>query len=135
MKKLLMLLIVAAVAWYGWKQLPALFERRPAHEAVVQNSAGVGLTRVRLLVDGQTFVKETLPDGEAAVFPFRVGRDATFELTWQWADRLGETRWSGGMVAVGPMVQRHTMTRAWCTPPPANSLRADGPRGQSTWSR
>jgi hypothetical protein len=110
MKKLLFLLIVAAVAWFGWKQLPTLFERRPAHEAVVQNDTGTGLTRVRVAVDGQTFVKEILPDGEAAVFPFRVGHDASFDLTWQWADRIGENRWSGGMVAVGPMVQRHTMT-------------------------
>jgi hypothetical protein len=58
----------------------------------------------------QTFVKETLPDAESAVFPFRVGRDASFELTWQWADRVGESSWSGGMIAVGPMIQRHTMT-------------------------
>jgi hypothetical protein len=110
MKKFLLLLFVAGVAWFGWKQLPTLFERRPAHDAVVQNSTGAGLTRVRVIVDGQTFVKETLPDGESAVFPFRVGRDATFELAWQWADRVGEARWTGGMVAVGPMVQRHTMT-------------------------
>lgn len=110
MKRLFLLALVAAIAWYGWKQLPALFEKRPAHEAVIQNHTGTGLTRVRLMVDGQTFVKETLPDGESAVFPFRVGRDASFELTWQWTDRIGEHRWSGGMVAVGPMVQRHTMT-------------------------
>ena len=110
MKRLLFLALVAAVAWFGWKQLPILFERRPAHEAVIQNSTGTGLARIRLVVDGQTFVKETLADGESAVFPFRVRRDATFDLTWQWADRPGENSWSGGMVAVGPMVQRHTMT-------------------------
>jgi hypothetical protein len=110
MKKFLLLLIVVAVAWFGWKRLPALMERRPSHEAVVENATGVGLTRVRLVVDGQSFVKETLPDGEKAVFPFRVGRDASFELTWQWADRVGENSWSGGMVTPGPMVQRHTMT-------------------------
>lgn len=110
MKKFLLLLIVVAVAWYGWKRFPALLERRPSHEAVVENATGAGLTRVRLLVDGQAFVKEALPDGEKAVFPFRVGRDASFELTWQWADRVGENTWSGGMVPAGPMVQRHTMT-------------------------
>jgi hypothetical protein len=76
----------------------------------VQNSTGAGLIRVRLTVDGQTYVKETLPDGAKAVFPFRVGKDASFDLTWQWADRVGENNWSGGMVPAGPMVQRHTMT-------------------------
>lgn len=110
MKNFLLLAVIAAVAWYGWKQLPGLLEKRPAHEAVVHNTTGATLTRIRLTVDGQTFVKESLPDGESAVFPFRVAHDASFELTWQWADRIAENRWSGGMVAVGPMVQRHTMT-------------------------
>jgi hypothetical protein len=109
MKKLLLLVIVAAVAWYGWKQAPTLFEKRPSHEALVENSSGSTMTRVRLSVDGQTFVKELLPDGEEAVFPFRVGRDASFELTWQWSDRPAENTWSGGLVPVGPMVQRHTI--------------------------
>ena len=110
MKKLILLVLVALVAWYGWKRLPSLLEKRPSHEAVVQNSTGATLTRIRLTVDGQTFVKEELPDGANAVFPFRVGKDASFDLVWQWADRVGENSWSGGMVPAGPMVQRHTMT-------------------------
>jgi hypothetical protein len=110
MKKLLILAILAALVWYGWKQFPSLIQRRPSHEAVVENSTGATLTRVRLTVDGQTFVKEELADGARAVFPFRVARDASFELVWQWSDRPGENQWSGGMVPVGPMVQRHIMT-------------------------
>ena len=110
MKKLLFLVIIAALVWYGWKQYPSLVERRPSHEAVVENDTGSTLTRVRLTVDGQTFVKEELPDGARAVFPFRVGRDASFELVWQWANRPGENSWSGGMVPKGPLVQRHVMT-------------------------
>ena len=110
MKRLLILAFLVVAAWYGWKHYPSLIERRPAHEAVIQNRTGVGLTRVRLTVDGQTFVKEELADRAGATFPFRVGRDATFTLVWQWSDRAGERRWSGGMVAVGPIVERHTMT-------------------------
>lgn len=110
MKKLILLVLVAAVAWYGWKQLPGLLEKRPSHEAVIRNDTGAVLTRIRLTVDGQTFVKEELADGASAVFPFRVGKDASFELVWQWANRTGENSWSGGMVPAGPMVQRHTMT-------------------------
>jgi hypothetical protein len=109
-KKLLFFVIVAALAWYGWKQYPTLVERRPFHEAVIQNSTGAELTRVRLTVDGQTFVKEELADGAEAVFPFRVGRDASFDLVWQWGNRPGESSWSGGMVPKGPMVQRHILT-------------------------
>ena len=110
MKRLLMFALVVAAVWYGWKRAPELMTRRPAHEAVVENRSGTGLVRVRLTVDGQTFVKEELADGAQAVFPFRVGRDAAFTLVWQWSDRMGEGHWSGGMVPAGPMVERFTMT-------------------------
>lgn len=109
MKKLLLLVVFAALVWVGWSRFPALLERRPSHEAVVENATGATLTRIRLTVDGQTFVKEELADGERAVFPFRVARDASFELVWQWADRVGENSWTGGLVPNGPMVQRHSM--------------------------
>jgi len=110
MKKLVLLALIAFAAWYGWKHYRSLLlERRPMHEAVVENQTGVGLTRVRLTVDGQTFVREELPDKGRASFPFRVGRDAAFRLVWQWSDRTTENTWNGGMVAVGPMVQRHVM--------------------------
>jgi hypothetical protein len=110
MRRLIVLAIVAFAVWYGWKHYPSVFAHRPAHEAVVQNRTGGGLTRVRLTVDGQTFVKEDLPDGADAVFPFRVDKDASFELVWDWGNRPGEGSWSGGMVPHGPMVQRHVMT-------------------------
>ena len=110
MKRLVLLALIAFAAWYGWKHYRSLLlERRPMHEAVVENQTGVGLTRVRLTVDGQTFVREELPDKGRASFPFRVGRDAAFRLVWQWSDRTTENTWNGGMVAVGPMVQRHVM--------------------------
>ena len=110
MKKLIILAIVALAIWYGWKHYPDVFSRHPSHEAVVENRTGTGLSRVRLTVDGQTFVKEDLPDGANAVFPFRVSRDASFQLAWEWTSRQGEGSWSGGMVPRGPMVQRHVMT-------------------------
>ena len=110
MKRLLILALVAFAGWNAWKYWPTLFAHTPAHEAVIENHSGTGLTRVRLTVDGQTFVKEELPASEQVVFPFRVGHDATFTLVWQWSDRMGESHWSGGMVPVGPMVRRYTMT-------------------------
>ena len=109
MKKLLILAIVAAAAWYGWKNYPSLFERRPSHEAVIENQTGTTITKVRLSVDGQTLVKEEIADGAKAVIPFRVSKDASFTLIWEWSDRPGENTWAGGLVPQGPMVQRHIM--------------------------
>jgi hypothetical protein len=110
MKKFVILVIVALVAWYGWKHYPQLVERRPAHEVVIRNRSDMGMERVRVTVDGQTFVRGDLPNGQDAVFPFRVANDASFQLVWQWSGREGEQSWSGGMVPRGPMVQRHIMT-------------------------
>lgn len=105
MRFFLLLLLIAAI-WYGWKQYPKLVERRPSHEAIIDNQSGAEMERVRLIVGGQTMVKESIPAGEKAVIPFRVNQDATFQLVWN----VGpvEHTWSGGMVPAGPMVQRHT---------------------------
>jgi hypothetical protein len=110
MKRLLLLVLFVVALGYGWQHRGDLLNRRQGHEAVVENSSGRELTRVRLSVGGQTFVKESIPDGGKAVFPFRVDRDATFELVWRFVDAPNEQSWSGGMVPRGPMLQRHVMT-------------------------
>ena len=109
MNRLIFLLLLVIAGWWGWKHGPALFKRTASHEAVVENATGATMERVRLSVDGQTFVKELLPSEQRAVFEFKVANDATFGLEWEWKDRLGERRWRGGMVPRGPMVQRHRM--------------------------
>ena len=109
MNRLIFLLLLVIAGWWGWKHGPALFKRTASHEAVVENATGATMERVRLSVDGQTFVKELLPSEQRAVFEFTVANDATFGLEWEWKDRLGERRWRGGMVPRGPMVQRHRM--------------------------
>ena len=110
MKRLLLLVLFAVALWYGWQHWGDLVNKRPGHEAVVENTSGREMTRVRLSVGGRTFVKESIPDGGKAVFPFRVDRDATFELVWRFAGAPYEQSWSGGMVPRGPMIQRHVMT-------------------------
>lgn len=110
MKKLLLLILVAAAAWFGYKNYPSLMSRQPAHEAVIANQTGRTMTRVRLIVDGQTFVKEQIDDGNKANFDFRVANDSKFQLVWEWAEAPGQFRWRGGSVPKGPMVQRHHMT-------------------------
>lgn len=109
MKRFIVFLLFAIAAWFGWKHWPELMRRTPGHEAVVVNETGLTLERVRLTVDGQTFVKEELPNEQKAVFPFKVANDASFDLVWEYKEKMGEMRWRGGMVPKGPMVQRHTM--------------------------
>ena len=109
MSRLIFLLLLVIAGWWGWKHGPALFKRTASHEAVVLNATGSTMERVRVTVDGQTFVKELLPNEQTAVFPFKVAHDASFQLEWEWKDKLGEKRWRGGMVPQGPMVQRHMM--------------------------
>ena len=109
MKKLIVLALVALAVWYGWKHYPELLNRAPANDAVIENRSGRGMARIRLTVDGQTFVKEELADGADAVIPFRVRNDSSFELVWTWGDTY-EHQWAGGLVPHGPMVQRHVMT-------------------------
>ena len=110
MKRLFLILLLLAAAWYAWQHRGDLLHRQPGHQAVIENHSGRELTRVRLSVGGQTFVKESIPDDGDAVFPFRVDRDATFELAWTFGDASAEQSWSGGMVPRGPMQQRHIMT-------------------------
>ena len=110
MKKLLILALIAFAAWQAKLHYRELLHRRPAHEAMVENSSGRTIERLRLTVGGQTFVKESLEGGERAVFHFNVNRDASFKLTWEWKGAVEENNWSGGMVPRGPMVQRHTMS-------------------------
>jgi hypothetical protein len=110
MRRLIILLLVALAAWYGYKHYPDILQKRAGHEAVIENSSGHPMDRVRLIVDGQTFVKENLADGEKAVFAFKVANDASFRLEWNFTDQLGQKQWSGGLVPKGPMLQRHIMT-------------------------
>jgi hypothetical protein len=107
MKRLFILALFAFAAWYGYKHYPELLNRTPGHEAVIVNQSGHVLTRVRLTVDGQSFAKERIADGEQATFSFKVARDSDLQLMWEREDAMGERRWRGGMVPYGPMTQRH----------------------------
>ncbi len=109
MKKLLLLALIAFAIWYGWNHYRDVIVHSPSHEAVIENHSGREMQRVRLIVAGKTFVRESLPDASSISFSFRVDSDATFELHWNWANSDVEQHWSGGMVPRGPMVQRHTL--------------------------
>ena len=108
MRRFLILIVIAAAAWFGWKRYEAA--KGTPHEAVIVNHSDRRMVAVRLKVDGQTFEKESLADGERTAFPFRAGDDASFELFWSWDQTPGEMAWAGGYVPKGPMRQRHVMS-------------------------
>jgi len=105
MKRLIIFVLFALAAWFGWNNYRRLLERQPSHEAVVENLGDAAIERVRVRVDGQTLVKEVVAGGEKAVLPFRVNRESSFELEWRAG--ANDHRWAGGLVTAGPMVQRH----------------------------
>lgn len=107
MVRLFIFLLVVAAAWYGWKKYPEFVDHRPGHTAVIANDASAPLERVRIHVDGQTLVKESVPSGESVSIPFKITNDSQFMVEWQVAGRLGEHSWRGGDVFRGPMMQRH----------------------------
>jgi len=108
MKKLFFLALLALAGWYAWKHYPTLMEHRPQHELVVKNEATTALSRLRVTVGGQTFVKESVDPGSSVTFKFLVNQDSDFKLVWQWGNRIGEMSWNGGSVTAGPIVARHT---------------------------
>ena len=110
MKRLLILIIVAATAWYGWHHYRELLHRAPRHEAVIKNNSGETVTRIRLIVAGQTFVKDELKDGESATYSFGVNDDSKITMEWEYAANTLDGRWSGGTITKGPLVMRHTLT-------------------------
>lgn len=107
MKRLLFFALIAAAAWMAWKRGPSLFEKQPSHEVIVTNASRGGIERLRLSIAGRTFVAETLTAGARERFEFRVQSDTQFDAIWNWADRPGESRWSGGRVVRGPLTQTH----------------------------
>lgn len=109
MKRLFFLAFLVFAGWYGWTHYRDLITHRPSHEAIVENHSGRTMERVRVMVGGQTFVKESLPTESSVTFPFRVGADASFVLEWKWAGQDAELHWAGGGVPRGPMVQKHHM--------------------------
>ena len=111
MKKLLFLVLVAFAAWYGWHHYRDLITHKVMSRAIIVNNTGHELDRVRLSVgDISIGVKESMPDNSRAEFPFHVDQDANFVMVWQYADRAGESRWTGGMVTHGPVGQKCTFT-------------------------
>jgi hypothetical protein len=110
MKKFLFLVVLGIAAWQAWKHYPSLFERRPSHEAVIENQSQRQVVKFKLMVAGQTLVRESIPQGRTEVIPFRISRDGPLGIEWEWSDATDVKSWSGGSVVAGPSVQRYIIT-------------------------
>ncbi|MEO5989107.1 MAG: hypothetical protein ABIU54_12020 [Candidatus Eisenbacteria bacterium] len=107
MKRLLILALFGATAWYGWKHYDGL-RNTGGNEATVVNQSSRALERLRLTAGTETVVIEHLEPDASATRTFRGGVDATFRLVWAYQGLMGEQQWSGGTSTSGPMRMRHT---------------------------
>jgi len=106
MKRLILLAIVAAAAWYGWKHYGEL--RSASRDvAVIDNQASIAMERVRLTACGSTYVAEEIPAGTSATLPFPVSCDGELTMVWQLQGSDRTYNWSGGEVTSGPIRSRH----------------------------
>ncbi len=106
MKRLLLLALVAAAVWYGWKTFPGL-KTGGSNDIEVVNHSGRAVERVRISVADRTVVVETLEDGATAHVPLRSEREGPFHVIWASRGVLGEREWSGGSFTGGPTLHRY----------------------------
>ncbi len=108
MKRLLLFALIAAAAWYGWKNHDE-WRTNGAHELVAVNRSGRAVERLRISIGDQGFALESLEDGATQRLPLRCEHDGTFQLVWQVRGRDGEKQWTGGNFNHGPVLMRHRL--------------------------
>jgi hypothetical protein len=108
MKRLIILALVAAAAWYGWKNYGHL-RGAPADELLIENQSGMVVERLRVSIGGTEYpAHDTLEVGQNLEQSFPLpSHDGQFQLHWEVAGRDGERQWSGGSVTAGPVRVRH----------------------------
>lgn len=135
MKRLLFLAIVAAIGWYGWQHRGVLLKGDTDSVAVLVNDGTRDMLRVRLTVDGQTYVRDVIAQGTQTTFPMPVRRVSDFRLHWEWRGLEGAPDWRGGEVTPGPPRSRCTLTvfddngvTVACSPIPTGPQGSQGPQ-------
>lgn len=86
------------------------------------------MQRVRLTVDGQTYVREVLEPGARVTIPIRVARASDFRVRWEWRGLEGAPDWRGGEITPAPPRSRCVLemfddndATVGCVPMPANA--------------
>ncbi len=110
MKRLLFLVFLVAVVWYGWNHRGGLLTGNTDSEAVLVNEGTREMLRVRLTVDGRTYVRDEIAPGARTTIPIAVSRTSDFRLRWEWKGLEGAPDWRGGEIAPGPPRSRCTIT-------------------------
>ena len=106
LKKLMFLALLVAAVWYGSKHYRTLMPAKSGDVEVV-NHSGRGVDRLRISVNSQTVVIETLEDGATARVAFQPQSDGMFLLTWVVRGMQGVPTWSGGSATAGPELKTH----------------------------
>ncbi len=106
LKNLLFLAILAAAVWYGSRHYQTLMPSKTGDIEVV-NSSGHGVDRLRISVNGQTTVVESLENGATRRVPFQPQSDGVFRAVWTARGTLGEPMWSGGNASAGPELKTY----------------------------
>ncbi len=107
MKRLLILVLLAAAIWYGCKR-DWNFSQGTSNDVLLVNRTGHALERIRVTIGGETVVRELLEEDATATIPFRSQREGEFRLEWHVRGQMGEQTWAGGHLIGGPTASRHT---------------------------
>lgn len=110
MKRVIILVLVAAAAAYGWKTWKHR-KHEDGHTVVVENAGAVTLLRVRLDAGAAVLAsRDSVPPGAqfAADLPLQ-SRDTRFRLRWNEPGHDAEREWNGGQVVAGPIRMAHRL--------------------------
>lgn len=108
MKRLLLLVLIVAAGWHGWKHQNDL-RRQGTHELVASNRSAHALERVRIAVAGGSFTIDSLAAGASMRLPLRAARDGVFSVSWNVRGVGGARHWTGGRFTNGPLLMRHRL--------------------------
>lgn len=110
MTRLIVLLLLAVAAWQAYIHYPSLFERNPQNEVVIRNEGDLAIDRLRLVVGGETHVREVLVPGASVTFKLDDTREVRLKLVWFGEKKSLESEWTGPTLLPDGKAERHTLS-------------------------